>query len=65
LIGSFAGGFVGLAWAPPSQNKVSSALVNSGTGFAGYIGDSLFSEFEYDIFGFVGRMFGMGKPHKP
>jgi len=65
MIGSFAGGFVGLAWAPPSQNKVSDALVNSGTGFAGYIGDSLFSEFEYDIFGFLGRMFGMGKPHPP
>jgi hypothetical protein len=65
LIGSFASGFVGLAWAPPSQDKVSSALVNSGTALAGYIGDSLFSEFEYDLFGFVGRMFGTGKPHLP
>jgi hypothetical protein len=63
LMGSFASGFVGLAWAPPSQDKVSDALVNSGTAFAGYIGNSVFSEFQYDIFGFVGRMFGMGKPH--
>lgn len=63
LIGSFASGFVGLAWAPPSQDKVSSALVNSGTAFAGYIGDSLFSEFEYDLFGVFGKMFGTGKPH--
>jgi hypothetical protein len=65
LIGSFASGFVGLAWAPPSQDKVSSALVNSGTAFAGYIANSLFSEFEYDLSGFVGKMFGTGKPHLP
>ena len=63
LIGSFASGFVGLAWAPPSQNKINSALVNSGTAFAGYIGNSVFSEFEYTIFGIVGKMFGTGKPH--
>jgi hypothetical protein len=63
LIGSFASGFVGLAWAPPSQDKVSSALVNSGTAFAGYIGNSVFSEFEYDLFGALGKMFGTGKPH--
>jgi len=65
LIGSFASGFVGLAWAPPSQDKVSSALVSSGTAFAGYIGNSVFSEFEYDLFGIVGKMFGTGKPHLP
>jgi hypothetical protein len=63
LIGSFASGFVGLAWAPPSQDKVSSALVDTGTAFAGYIGNSVFSEFEYDLFGFVGKVFGAGKPH--
>jgi hypothetical protein len=65
LLGSFASGFVGLAWAPPSQDKVSSALVDSGTAFAGYIGNSVFSEFENDLFGFIGRMFGTGKPHLP
>jgi hypothetical protein len=63
LIGSFASGFVGLAWAPPSQDKVSSALVNTGTAFAGYIGESVFNEFEYSLFGFVGKLFGTWKPH--
>ena len=63
LIGSFASGFVGLAWAPPSQDKISDALVNSGTAFAGYIGSSVFSEFQYDIYGLIGKMFAAGKPH--
>ncbi len=61
-MGSFASGFVGLAWAPPSQDKVSSALVNSGTAFAGYIGASVFSEFQTDLFGLLGKMFPTGKP---
>jgi hypothetical protein len=62
LIGSFASGFVGLAWAPPSQNKISSALVGSGTAFGGYIGNSVFSEFQNDLFGLLGKMFPAGKP---
>jgi len=63
LMGSFASGFVGLAWAPPSQNNISNALISSGTAFAGYIGDSVFSEFQNDIFGLLGKMFATGKPH--
>jgi len=62
LIGSFASGFVGLAWAPPSQDKTSIALTNSGTAFAGYIGSSVFSEFQNDLFGLLGKMFPAGKP---
>ena len=63
LIGSFASGFVGLAWAPPSQNHLSTALVNSGTAFGGYIGNSIFAEFQNDLFGLLGRMFPFGKPN--
>jgi len=63
LIGSFASGFVGLAWAPPSQDKLSNALVDSGTAFGGYIADSVFSEFQTDLFGWIGKIFATGKPH--
>lgn len=63
LAGSFASGFVGLAWAPPSQNNIPNALVDSGTAFAGYIASSVFSEFQYDLFGLLGKLFPTGKPH--
>ena len=63
IVGSFASGFVGLAWAPPSQDKFSNAFANSGTAFAGYIGSSVFSEFQTDLFGLLGKLFPAGKPH--
>src|SRR5271169_1689903 len=55
LIGSFASGFVQLAWLPPSQNNLTTALLGTGTAFGGYIGDSLISEFQGDIFRIVGH----------
>jgi hypothetical protein len=62
LAGSFASGFVGLAWAPPSQNTISHALEDSGTAFGGYVINSVFSEFQYNIFGLLGKLFPAGKP---
>lgn len=62
VLGSFASGFVSLAWAPPSQNNISSALKTSGSGFGGYEADSVFTEFEPNIFGLLGMLFPMGKP---
>ena len=61
LAGSFASGFVSLAWAPPSVNKLNSAFTGSGTAFAGYLGNSVFTEFQGDIFGFIGKMLPKGK----
>jgi len=61
LSGSFASGFVSLAWAPPSVNKINSALVGTGTALGGYIGNSLFSEFQGDIFGALGKIVTAGK----
>jgi hypothetical protein len=62
VAGSFASGFVSLAWAPPSQNHVSTALAGSGTAFAGYIGNSVFTEFQGDLFRILGKIFTTGKP---
>ena len=65
LVGSFASGFVSLAWAPPSQNNLNTALVGSGTAFAGYLGNSVFTEFQGDLFRTLGKMFTTGKPKGP
>jgi hypothetical protein len=64
LAGSFASGFTSLAWAPPSVNKMSSALVGTGTAYAGYFGNSVFSEFEPDLFGLIGKLLPGGRKKK-
>ena len=61
LAGSFASGFISLAWAPPSANKISSALTGTGTAYAGYFGNSIFSEFQGDIFRLLGMLLPKGK----
>jgi hypothetical protein len=62
LLGSFASGFESLAWAPPSEDNISSALESSGSAFGGYEIDSVFAEFEPNIFGLLGKLFPTGKP---
>jgi hypothetical protein len=64
IAGSLASGFVQLAWAPPSEQNVSFALRGSATALGGYVFDSVFNEFESDIFGIFGRAFATGKPSK-
>jgi hypothetical protein len=66
IAGSFASGFVQLAWAPPSQNHVSDALKGSATAMGGYFGDSVTSEFAGDLMGWFGRLIAGDKaPKKP
>lgn len=65
LAGSFASGFVGLAWAPPSTNHLSTAMTNTGTAFAGYIGDSVVSEFQGDVFRLLGKLVTGARGNKP
>jgi hypothetical protein len=62
--GSLSSGFVGLAWTPAPGNTVSQAFVRSGTAFGGDIAASVFAEFQSDIFGLFGRLFGSGKAQK-
>lgn len=62
IAGSFSSGFVSLAWAPPSNNHLSNAFQGSGTALAGYFGNSVFTEFQGDLFGLLGHLFPTGKP---
>ena len=64
LAGSFSSGFVQLAWLPPSERNVARALRGSANAFGGYVTNSVFNEFQKDLFGWVGRMFATGKPPK-
>jgi hypothetical protein len=56
IAGSFASGFVSLAWQP------STAFTGTGTAFAGYVGNSIFTEFQGDIYRILGKVFTSGKP---
>ena len=62
--GALSSGFVGRAWTPDPHNTIGQAFMRSGTAFGGDIGASLFSEFQGDMFGLFGRMFGSGKAKK-
>ena len=60
--GALSSGFLGRAWMPDQTNTVGQAFARSGTAFGGDVAASVFAEFQSDIFGFFGRMFGSGKP---
>ena len=62
--GALSSGFIGRAWIPDRSNSIGQAFSRSGTAFGGDVAASVFSEFQGDIFGFFGRMFGSGKPKK-
>ena len=62
--GALSSGFVGRAWLPDRNNSIGRAFGRSGTAFGGDVGASLFSEFQGDLSGFFGRMFGSGKAKK-
>jgi hypothetical protein len=62
LGGSLASGFVQLAYLPKSQNTIGNAFLGSASGLGGYAADSVFTEFQGDLFGWLGKMFTTGKP---
>lgn len=60
--GALGSGFIGRAWLPDPGNTLGQAFARSGMAFGGDVAASVFSEFQSDILGFFGRMFGSGKP---
>jgi hypothetical protein len=62
LAGSLASGFIQRVWLPPSQNTLGNAFLGSGSALGGYAAESVFTEFQGDLFGWLGKMFGTGKP---
>ncbi len=62
LAGAFASGFVQMGWQPDRINNVSTALRGSAGAMGGYFGYSVFTEFQGDLYGLVGKLFTTGKP---
>jgi hypothetical protein len=62
LAGSLSSGFVQLAWLPPSHNTIGNAFEGSASALGGYAANSVFTEFKGDLFGWLGKTFGTGKP---
>lgn len=57
IAGSFASGFVGMAWYPQSQLHTGDALLRTATAFGGYVGNSVVTEFAGDIVAPIAKFF--------
>ena len=64
VAGAFASGFVGNAWYPDRLATTQEAFKRTGSAFGGYVMNSVFSEFQSDIFRLFRRMMGLA-PKKP
>jgi hypothetical protein len=49
---------VGMAWYPGRLNHPSDVISRSASAYGGYLGSSIFQEFQEDIFRMAGKMFG-------
>jgi hypothetical protein len=63
MAGAFTSGFIGMSWTPERNNTVGQAFGRAGTGYAGYVGTSVWTEFQPDILDLAARM--IGRRHKP
>jgi hypothetical protein len=64
VIGSFASGFLQLAWLPDPKNNPTTALKGSGSALGGYVANSVFSEFQGDLWRALGKVFTAGKSNR-
>jgi hypothetical protein len=64
VIGSLASGFVQMAWLPDPENTYGNALKGSASALGGYVAYSVFSEFQGDLWKFLGRLATRGKSNK-
>jgi hypothetical protein len=64
VAGAFASGFVGNAWYPDRLATTQEAFKRTGSAFGGYVMNSLFSEFQADVFRLFRKMMGLA-PKKP
>jgi hypothetical protein len=51
-----------MLWTPGAENTVAAAMERTGTTMGGYVGGSLFREFQPDLVSLVSRAFGRSKP---
>ena len=62
VAGSLASGFIQRAYLPPSTNTLGNAFKGSASALGGYAANSVWTEFQGDIMGWVGRRFATGNP---
>ncbi len=62
IAGSLASGFIQRAYLPPSRNTVGVAFEGTGSALGGYVANSVWTEFQGDLFGWLGRRIATGKP---
>jgi hypothetical protein len=58
IAGSFASGFIGMAWTPDRQNTPGQAFGRTATALGGYAATCVWTEFQPDVISLVGRMIG-------
>ena len=58
LAGASSSGLVGLAWYPDRLNTPGQVMARTGSAYGGYVASALFSEFQADIFRFLGKIVG-------
>jgi hypothetical protein len=61
IAGSFASGFIGMAWTPDRQNTPGQAFGRTGTALGGYAASCVWTEFQPDVISLIGRMIGQHK----
>jgi hypothetical protein len=54
--------FCAIGWLPSSRNTIGNAFEGSASAIGGYAANSVFTEFKGDLFGWLGKTFGTGKP---
>jgi hypothetical protein len=64
IAGALTSGFIGNAWYPDRLSTTPEAFKRTGSAFGGYVMNSLFSEFQSDLFRLVRRMIGLS-PKQP
>lgn len=62
IAGSLASGFVQRAYLPPSTNTLRNAWLGSASALGGYAANSVWTEFQGDVFRWLGKVFPTGKP---
>ena len=65
IAGALSSGFVGNAWYPDRLTTPGQAFARTGSAMGGYVINSLFSEFQPEVFGLVRKMLGLGSKKQP
>ena len=65
IAGAFSSGFIGNLWYPDRLATTGQAFARTGSAMGGYVMNSLFSEFQPELFGLVRKVLGLGAKQPP